>query len=229
MSSTIKLLPIALSGLLVATAAMGAGPRGNQPATPVSSGLGAAEEQTLLFMREEEKVARDVYIGLNAAWGSQSPVFANIAEAEQSHMDALKRLVEQYGLSDPVDEAEVVGDFTDVDLGALYAEQLENGQVSYEAALRVGGLIEEVDIADLDEAIAETDKQDLKTVYENLRNGSYNHLRAFVAQLAQIGVPYENLVLGDDEYDLIIAGDRQTGSQGAGTGAAGNGGRGGRR
>ncbi|MDP2030099.1 MAG: DUF2202 domain-containing protein [Thiobacillus sp.] len=48
----------------------------------------------LLFMREEEKLARDVYLTLYETWGLA--VFSNIASSEQSHMDALLKLLRTY-------------------------------------------------------------------------------------------------------------------------------------
>ncbi len=61
--------------------------------------LTAAEEEGLLFMREEEKLARDVYLVLFDKWGLR--VFENIAESEQRHMDAVLYLLGKYGLDDP--------------------------------------------------------------------------------------------------------------------------------
>jgi hypothetical protein len=58
------------------------------------------EEQSLLFMREEEKLARDVYLAFYEEWGK--PVFSNIAESEQTHTDAVAEKIEKYGLPDPV-------------------------------------------------------------------------------------------------------------------------------
>ena len=43
----------------------------------------------------------------------------------------------------------------------------------------VGVDIENLDIADLDQRLAQTDNGDLQQVYANLRSGSTNHLRAF--------------------------------------------------
>ena len=45
--------------------------------------------------------------------------------------------------------------------------------------LLVGALIEEVDINDIQKELDEhVDNQDIVFVYDNLINGSYNHLRA---------------------------------------------------
>ena len=46
------------------------------------------ETYWLTYMREEEKVARDVYLYLNEKWNVR--IFKNIAASEQTHMDAIK-------------------------------------------------------------------------------------------------------------------------------------------
>lgn len=138
------------------------------------------EEQNILFMREEEKLARDVYLVMYDLWGAD--IFANISESEQRHMDAVKNLITRYGLEDPV-AVDVIGDFVDPDLQLLYDDLVKAGEESLEAALKVGVLIEEKDIADLIQALTETDKRNITRVFQNLLNGSYNHLDAFNACL----------------------------------------------
>ncbi|NOR83897.1 MAG: DUF2202 domain-containing protein, partial [Ardenticatenales bacterium] len=76
-----------------------------------------AEASGLLYMREEEKLARDVYLTLFELWDFQS--FANIARSEQTHTDAVQRLLERYDLPDPAG-GQSVGEFTNPDLQALY-------------------------------------------------------------------------------------------------------------
>ena len=138
------------------------------------------EEQNILFMREEEKLARDVYLVMYDLWGAD--IFANISESEQRHMDAIERLITRYGLEDPV-AVDVIGEFVDPDLQLLYDDLVKSGEGSLEDALMVGVLIEEKDIADLIQALEDTDKRNVKRVFQNLLNGSYNHLDAFNACL----------------------------------------------
>lgn len=114
--------------------------------------LTAPEAATLLWMREEEKVAHDVYVNMNALW--TSPVFANIAVSEQRHFDALGSKIVYFKLTDPAQPG--IGYFTNGELQALYDELSASGNASYVAALKVGALIEEVDILDLQAAIAGT-------------------------------------------------------------------------
>jgi len=138
------------------------------------------EVQNILFMREEEKLARDVYLVMYDLWGAD--IFANISESEQRHMDAIKNLITRYGLEDPVAD-DVIGQFVDPDLQLLYDGLVKDGEASLEDALYVGVQIEETDIADLIQALTETDKRNITRVFQNLLNGSYNHLEAFNACL----------------------------------------------
>ncbi len=139
-----------------------------------ASDLSAEEAAALLFMREEEKLARDVYNQMYALWGQ--PVFQNIAASEQAHMDEIKLLLDRYGLTDP---ALAPGQFADANLQALYNQLIAQGSVSLEEAMKVGVLVEETDIADLQVRLAQTDNADLQLVYANLMNASYSHLAAF--------------------------------------------------
>ena len=168
---------------------------------PAFANLSAAEQQTLSFMREEEKLARDVYQVLYKT----SPLrpFAKIAAAEQQHMDALKHLVQRYQILDPV-KTEQVGQFTDNSLTQLYQALIQRGQGSEIAALQVGALIEETDIQDLRKALANTQTPLLKQTYQNLLEGSYRHLQAFVRQLKQRQQAYQAQVLTPAELKQIL-------------------------
>jgi len=177
----------------------GASPDGGvvQPLQTLSPG----EESTLLFMREEEKMARDVYLVLFDLW--EQPVFDNISDSEQRHMDAMKRQIDKYGLADPVTD-DTVGAFDNEELAALYQELVSRGAESLEMALRAGALIEEIDILDLENAIAESRHDDLTRAYENLLRGSRNHLRAFVRQLENLGIVYEAQEMDQAQLDGIV-------------------------
>ncbi len=140
------------------------------------------------YMREEEKLARDVYLVFVRDWNL--PVFSTIVQAEQRHMDAVLILLQRYGIPDPVNNAEP-GQFLDTNLSSLFTELTARGSVSIIEALKVGGLIEEVDIADLQYAIGGTSRNNIIRVYKNIHRGSRNHLRAFAGMLAQYGVSYQ--------------------------------------
>ena len=127
-------------------------------------------------MREEEKLARDVYVTLYAKWGLR--MFNNISSAEQRHTNAIVTLLNRYGIVDPA-AGNAVGVFTNPDLQALYDKLIAQGSTSSAEALKVGVFVEQTDIQDLKTHIAETTKADILQVYNNLLRGSQNHLRAF--------------------------------------------------
>jgi hypothetical protein len=166
----IALVVVALAGAVAAIApTLSAG----------ASGLSSAEVADLQYMREEEKVARDVYTALAAKW-SEATVFERIALSEQRHMDAVKATLDLYGISDPA-AGKAPGEFTNAELQSLYDRLVAEGSVSLTAALGVGQTIEKTDIADLQEAMAATTNADLDRLFGNLLRGSQNHLQAFTS------------------------------------------------
>lgn len=137
------------------------------------------EKSKLLYMWEEEKLAKDVYLAMLDKWGSR--VFSNISGAEQRHMDAVGALLAKYEIKTQVDGA-VRGEYSFSELTEAYGAFVAEGLQSERAAFGVGKKIEEMDIADLKSRI-ETAKPDAKAVYERLLEGSYRHLAAFERQL----------------------------------------------
>jgi hypothetical protein len=194
------------------------------PATAAE--LNAGEVESLTYMREEEKLARDVYLALYDQWGL--PVFQNIAGSEQAHMDSVLTLLEQYGLTDPAAGKDAV-EFSDPLFQSLYEQLLAQGSVSVTDALKVGATIEELDIVDLQARLAQTDNEYITRVYNNLLAGSENHLRAFVSNLErQTGEIYQPVHLDQDAYQAIMNGASAPGSGSGGNGSrGGNGGNGG--
>lgn len=170
--------------------------------------LSGEEVAGLLFMREEEKLARDVYLTLYEQW--ELPIFSNIAQSEQTHTEAVRQLIEKYGLVDPVTD-DALGVFANEELQDLYNQLVEEGSDSITAALRVGATIEDLDIKDLDEQLALTDNADITMVYENLQRGSRNHLRSFTTQLKRLGPTYEPQYISIEEYEDIVSTSRETG------------------
>lgn len=197
---------------------------------PVSD-LSTEESAALLFMREEEKLARDVYNTLYTTWGIRT--FPNIAASEQQHMDQIKLLLDRYALTDP---ALAPGQFTNPDLQALYNQLVAQGSLSIGDALKVGAAIEEIDILDLQTRFAQTDNADIQLAYNNLMNGSFSHLKAFTSALTQqTGETYQPQYLPADQYQVIITstsgngnsnGNGNQGSNGQGNGAQGSNGQG---
>ncbi len=175
----------------------------------------------LLFMREEEKLAHDVYTVMYGQYDLE--IFTKIAASEQKHTDAIMMLLDRFGQEDPVGD-NGPGEFTNEDLQTLYNELIESGSQSLENALLVGLAIEEIDILDLEEAMAGTELPAILMVYGNLLKGSHNHLRAFVRVYeSQTGETYEPRWLSQEAYDEILSSD-----SGQGRRSGRRGGRGGR-
>jgi hypothetical protein len=172
-----------------------------------SSTLTAEETAGLLYMYEEEKLARDVYNALFTKWGQ--PIFQSIATSEQRHMDSVYTLLVRYGITVPVSAA---GVFNDPTLQSLYDGLMSTGSQSLADALKVSATIEEVDIADLQSRLAATANPDIQWVYNNLVNGSYNHLRNYVRVLSRLtGETYQPQYLGADLYQTIVTSNNGNG------------------
>ena len=175
----------------------------NEPLSP-------DETESILLMREEEKMARDAYIIFYQKW--KQPIFTNISQAEQTHMDAVLLLVNKYNLTDPVG-TNPVGIFINSDIQSLYNDFITQGNQSYIEALKAGAAIEEVDIRDLQNLLNNDDvnNQDIELVYSNLLKGSRNHLRSFVKVLNFQGITYSPQYLNQADYNAIINSPMETG------------------
>jgi hypothetical protein len=175
----------------------------------VTSDLTDSELASLLKMKEEEKLARDVYTALAEKWGSQ--VFTNISAAESNHLNAIILLLTSYGVTETsIGEA---GKFTIPAVQTLYNELVANASVSVEEAFKTGALIEEMDIKDLDDALVTTTNENVILVFENLLKGSRNHLRAFNRQLTTLGIVYTPVYVSQADYDLIVNSAMEKGNQ----------------
>jgi hypothetical protein len=173
--------------------------------------LNEAETAALLFMREEEKLARDVYDLLYSVWGQ--PVFDNISASETAHTESVLQLLERYQIDDPA-RGRAAGDFANPDLQALYDTLIDRGSASLIDALLVGAEIEEIDIIDIQTRIAQVeDNDDIVLVYDNLMKGSRNHLRSFVKNLSNQAISYAPTHLDQDSYDAIIEAAIETGQR----------------
>ena len=181
-----------------------------------------AEADALLYMREEEKLAHDVYVVLYDLWGL--PIFDNISNSESQHMDAVLQALEARGLADPA-AGNGLGEFTDPELQALYDILVAQGSQSAVAALTVGATIEDVDIADLQEALQTANADDVRWIFENLLRGSENHIRAFVRNLERYGESYEPQYVDADYYESVVD-DSTAVRGGVGQGRLGGAGRG---
>jgi hypothetical protein len=160
----------------------------------------------LLFMREEEKLAHDVYTVMYDLYDLE--IFTKIAASELKHTEAVLMLLDRFGQEDPVGD-NGPGEFANEDLHTLYNDLIESGSQSLTDALLVGLAIEENDILDLEEAMARTELPSILMVYGNLLKGSHNHLRAFVRVYeSQTGEVYVPRWLSQEAYDEILSSDQ---------------------
>ncbi|MER3319227.1 MAG: DUF2202 domain-containing protein [Allomuricauda sp.] len=162
------------------------------------------DEAALLFMLEEEKLARDTYKFLNDYWDIVQ--FGNIMQSEQFHMDAVEALLNTYDI-----EYEILGEgvFQNEDLQAWYDKFVEDGVVDEVAALKVGATIEDLDIVDLEEQIQASSNTDITEVFSSLQCGSRNHLRSFVQSIENLGETYTPQFLAQEDFDNILEGSHE--------------------
>ena len=163
--------------------------------------LTQAEKEDLLFLREEEKLARDVYLFSYNKY--QISIFNSISNSEQKHMDSVLSLLKKYGIPDPASPQ--VGVFVNQDLQLLYNNLTAQATISSIEALKVGATIEDLDINDIDHFISNTTKTDLLSVYDNLTCGSKNHIRSFTTQLTLNEVVYVPQYISEEYYTIILS------------------------
>jgi len=227
-----KLITLLLAAALITSAPLMArwgqgwgGWQGGQQ-NQTTANLTIAEEQHLTFMREEEKLARDVYIVFSQMY-PRSRAFGRIDDSEQKHTDAVKKLLDKYDVVDPSTN-DNVGVFTGAEYSEYFTEKFNEfvtkGEMSVLDAMYVGAFIEELDMIDInycnqqildanvelytrdDCGLKSTDRADVQRTLNNLLNGSRNHLRAYVNQIERhIGYGnYEAQLLPQEEVDEIL-------------------------
>ncbi len=167
-----------------------------------TSGLSEELINTLSYMGNEERLAYDIYNAFYKEYNTT--VFNNIAtNGEYQHITLVQELIQKYKLDDNVDFTNVdldplgyintaiedmqAGTYDISDIQELYDSLIEQGSSEIEA-LKVGCIVEVVDINDLDRDIilAESENAtDIVAVFNTLRNGSYNHYWSFDAALKQ--------------------------------------------
>ncbi|WP_440163105.1 DUF2202 domain-containing protein [Actinobacillus pleuropneumoniae] len=173
----------------------------NIAAKTTASVLSREEIDSLRYMREEEKLAHDVYIHLYNRW--KTPVFLNIAHAEKIHTQAVANLLHHYQVTDSIPNE--TGKFNHPELQKLYGQLTQQGEKSLMEALKVGMLIEDLDIADLQKAQQTVTQNDIKMIYQFLEKGSRNHLRGFYRNLRQIGGDYQPQYITQTYFNRVVS------------------------
>jgi hypothetical protein len=163
--------------------------------------LSQAEINDLKFLREEEKLARDVYLYSYNKY--QLNIFDNISQSEQKHMNSVLNLMNKYGIPDSASTE--IGVFNNPDLQTLYNSLTKQADISLIEALKAGATIEDLDINDIDDFTINTTKPDLLNVYANLNCGSKNHIRSFTNQLEINEATYVPQYISVEEYNVILS------------------------
>jgi hypothetical protein len=174
----------------------------NLPTEPLDD----AEKARILFIREEEKLAYNVYQTMFDIYGVS--VFQNIPNSELSHMEAMLSIIKKYNLTDPL-VTNARGVFVNTTLQALYTQLVSQGRVSLLAAYQVGATIEDLDISDLNSSLAVTNNQDVRLVYDFLNKGSRNHLRSFYKNIKNWNGTYTPVYITQAEFDAIVNSDME--------------------
>lgn len=169
------------------------------------------EKAALTLMREEERLAHDVYTALYKKWNMR--IFNNIAQSEQRHTDAVLGLIKKFGLEDPAKDKKE-GEFSNKVLQKLYDDLVKEGSKSLVDALKVGARVEELDIFDLRNLSKKVKNSDIQKVFENLERGSRNHLRSFNRQITSRNESYKPKHLSQAEYNKIINSPMERGGGG---------------
>ena len=171
----------------------------NENNSVIDNSLSKTEENALIFMIEEEKLALDTYTYLGELWGINQ--FLNIQKSEQSHVNAVSNLIERYDLTYTMLPE---GEFMNEELQGLYNQFVVDGSKSQLNALIIGATIEDLDIVDLEDLMQSISNDDILNVFESLQCGSRNHLRAFVGTINQMGGNYTPQYLSMEEFIIII-------------------------
>lgn len=204
MKKTLYLLTATLL-ITTATTFQGCSKSDDDPeVTPVST-LTETEKNDLLHLREEEKLARDVYLYSFDKYGLN--ISKNISNSEQSHMDAVLEIIEKYNLED--NSSEVTGVFNNEELQTLYNNLTAQVDISVDEALQVGATIEDLDIYDIEEFISRTENDDILAMYDMLMCGSRNHLRSYYSQIVSNGEDYSVKFINQIEFENIISSDKE--------------------
>jgi hypothetical protein len=157
------------------------------------------DKNALLFMLEEEKLARDTYTFLSEKWPLNQ--FDNIKSSEQSHMNSIADLLTANGIQYTILPA---GQFADTALLNYYNQFIISGSVSSSIALQIGATIEDVDISDLEKYTAASTNASVINVFNILECGSRNHLRSFVSTIISTGGSYTPQFISQNYYNEII-------------------------
>lgn len=164
--------------------------------------LSEAQKSHLVTLYEEEKLAHDLYTEFYDATGFTP--FSHHTEAEAKHMGFVDDILMLYNISRP-DLGH--GLFENEGYQNSYNEWLAKGTTDSLQACYIAAYIEEMDILDLMDGIQIAETAEIKDLYETLKAGSENHLRAYNKFLKmQFNIDYVPQLMTQELFDEIIAG-----------------------
>lgn len=165
---------------------------------------------TLEYMGDEETLAYDLYNKLYELYSFKQ--FKNIAQnSEINHIKSVQALIRKYEIigNDLYDKevSELTpGTYAITEIQDLYDNLYAKGIQTKQDALEVGCMVEVTDVDDLDKYITtaqNSNADDIVTIYEYLRKGSYNHYWAFDTGLKNLGVSDGCCSLGNEYCKTI--------------------------
>ena len=172
-----------------------------------SPSLDSNEAETLAFLREFSKYKWDIYRTSGGQMGPipEEPILLALAADERRRMDQLKKMLDDYGIEDPVVSYEL-WNFSDGFLTEDLNNRLYVGFGTRNWHFQNCAYLEEMSIRDLSRAISETDESPLLQTYADMLEDAYSTLVVLAAWLHDEPARYTAQLLDQNVVDLIIAG-----------------------
>lgn len=170
------------------------------PVMEATSPLTADETEFLYAIREDEKIAHDVYAAFSALYPAAKTI-SKIMTAESSHISAAEAVLDYYEIEYP--PLSDTGIFEDADRQALYNDLITKGTTLIKAYGTMA-LMEEETVYAYKSIQNQLTNSNLSLLLSQLIKASSNHLRATVRQVVKLGGSYSPAYLSDEEYQTII-------------------------
>ncbi len=162
--------------------------------------LTAEEFHDLRALREGQKVMRDLYAVWQGRW--KTPLFGNFAAAEQTHMDAMLRLLMRHQMNDPV-VSKPLGAFKDSTFVRLFDHSSTSAAKSLNDCYLVACSLEEADILSLDTCLLHSKAADLRLVFSVLQQASAMHLATLRSHLRRLKVELRTMNISAQRLDSL--------------------------
>lgn len=179
------------------------------PVLGVTAPLSADEIEFLFAIREDEKVARDLYTSFSALYPASVQI-AKIKTAEDSHIACIEAVLDYYEISYPAMTA--TGVFEDAERQALYNDLVDKSATLLET-FGTMAVIEEETVLAYKSVQSEITNENISLVVANMIKASSNHLKAAVRQITALGGSYTPSYLSAEEFDAIINSSFQNGNK----------------